>query len=106
MNRFARLATRLLAARWGSYGWNRRAKPRERSPSAGRPERDPTQAYGSTAGGSRERAPRAAACSAQMRMRMRSEIGRRARQAAQDAVDAADGEAARAHELLNRSGPG
>lgn len=49
LNRFARLATRLLAARWGSYGWNRRAKPRERSPSAGRPERDPTQAYGSTA---------------------------------------------------------
>ncbi|WP_165364961.1 SpoIIE family protein phosphatase [Streptomyces sp. C] len=45
----------------------------------------------------------AAACSAQMRMRSRSESGRQAREAAEDAAQAAEGEATRAHELLSRS---
>ncbi|MFD6230240.1 SpoIIE family protein phosphatase [Streptomyces sp. NPDC060232] len=45
----------------------------------------------------------AAACSAQMRLRTRSEIVRQAREAAQDAAHAAEGAATRAHELLNRS---
>ncbi|WP_407840836.1 SpoIIE family protein phosphatase [Streptomyces sp. DSM 116496] len=45
----------------------------------------------------------AAACSAQARMRVRSEIGRQAREAAEDAAVAAEGEASRVHELLNRS---
>ncbi|MER5760376.1 SpoIIE family protein phosphatase [Streptomyces sp. NPDC002082] len=45
----------------------------------------------------------AAACSAQARMRARSEIGRQAREAAEDAAIAAEGEASRVHELLNRS---
>ncbi|MEU9148598.1 SpoIIE family protein phosphatase [Streptomyces sp. NPDC048349] len=45
----------------------------------------------------------AAACSAQMRLRARSESGRQAREAAEEAAQAAEGEATRAHELLNRS---
>ncbi|MFD0357306.1 SpoIIE family protein phosphatase [Streptomyces sp. NPDC127110] len=45
----------------------------------------------------------AAACSAQMRMRTRSEGGRQAREAAEDAAQAAEGEASRAQELLGRS---
>ncbi|MFH9795048.1 SpoIIE family protein phosphatase [Streptomyces virginiae] len=45
----------------------------------------------------------AAACSAQMRMRSRSETVRQAREAAEDAAHAAAGEATRVHELLNRS---
>ncbi|RST06942.1 GAF domain-containing protein [Streptomyces sp. WAC07149] len=45
----------------------------------------------------------AAACSAQMRMRSRSESGRQAREAAEDAAQAAEGEATRAQELLSRS---
>ncbi|WP_330294299.1 SpoIIE family protein phosphatase [Streptomyces sp. NBC_00503] len=45
----------------------------------------------------------AAACSAQARMRVRSEIGRQAREAAEDAAVAAEGETTRVHELLNRS---
>ncbi|MFJ9931795.1 SpoIIE family protein phosphatase [Streptomyces virginiae] len=45
----------------------------------------------------------AAACSAQMRMRSRSETVRQAREAAEDAAHAAAGEATRAHELLSRS---
>ncbi|MEU4353099.1 SpoIIE family protein phosphatase [Streptomyces virginiae] len=45
----------------------------------------------------------AAACSAQMRMRTRSETVRQAREAAEDAAHAAAGEATRVHELLNRS---
>ncbi|MFB7173813.1 SpoIIE family protein phosphatase [Streptomyces sp. NPDC056254] len=45
----------------------------------------------------------AAACSAQMRMRTRSEIVRQAREAAEYAAHAAAGEATRVHALLNRS---
>ncbi|MFB7982913.1 SpoIIE family protein phosphatase [Streptomyces vinaceus] len=45
----------------------------------------------------------AAACGAQMRMRKRSENGRVAREAAEDAVQAAEGEAHRAQKLLIRS---
>ncbi|MGW6983081.1 SpoIIE family protein phosphatase [Streptomyces sp. NPDC054932] len=45
----------------------------------------------------------AAACSAQMRMRARSELGRQAREAAEDAVQAAEREAIRAQALLDRS---
>ncbi|MGW3056405.1 SpoIIE family protein phosphatase [Streptomyces goshikiensis] len=45
----------------------------------------------------------AAACSAQMRMRKRSENGRQAREAAEDAAQVAEGEALRARKLLNRS---
>ncbi|MFE5523481.1 SpoIIE family protein phosphatase [Streptomyces virginiae] len=45
----------------------------------------------------------AAACSAQMRMRKRSENGRQAREAAEDAALSAEGEALRAQRLLNRS---
>ncbi|WP_052680565.1 SpoIIE family protein phosphatase [Streptomyces sp. NRRL F-4428] len=45
----------------------------------------------------------AAACSAQMQMRTRSEIVSQAREAAEDAAHAAAGEATRVHALLNRS---
>ncbi|MFF3214337.1 SpoIIE family protein phosphatase [Streptomyces sp. NPDC002886] len=45
----------------------------------------------------------AAACSAQMRMRKRSENGRLAREAAEEAAYAAEGEAHRAQKRLNRS---
>ncbi|MEU8775600.1 SpoIIE family protein phosphatase [Streptomyces sp. NPDC048606] len=45
----------------------------------------------------------AAACSAQMRMRSRSHVGRLAREAAEEAASAAEGEAHRAQKLLSRS---